>query len=141
MNALDVIKRDHRAAEELINQFKGADDDTREAMESRIFAALTAHEKMEDDLFYPALSAALGEDDTVDELKREQTILETEVAAVRALPMGRAAALELALGKVLDHAHKEEQEIFPKAESALGADELEALGTQMEPYSAVANES
>lgn len=140
MNALQIIERDHRAAEKLINEYDNATDDTREDMEGKIFAALTTHEKMEDDYFYPALSKSLGDDDTVNELEREQKILETEVAAVKLLPVGREAALKAALGRVLEHAQKEEREVFPKAEAALRAEELDALGTQMEPHSAVANE-
>ena len=141
MKATDIIKRDHRAAEALFARFDGADDEEQTALEEKIFAALDTHEKMEDEYFYPALADILDEDSAYAEMKREQGVLEAEVAAIRVLPVGRSAALKLAMPKVLEHAKKEEEEILPKAESLLGAEMLEELGAKMEPLSAVANES
>ena len=138
MKATDVITRDHRAAEALFEELKSAEDEESEAVVEKLLAALDAHEKMEDEHFYPALESILDEDSAYAELKREQALLEAEVAAVRVLPVGRAAALKLAMPKVLEHATKEEEEILPKAETLLGDGRLEELGARMEPMSAVA---
>lgn len=138
MKATDIIRKDHRAAEALFETFKDAEDEESTELEERLFAALDAHEKMEDEHFYPALEGALEGEDILSELEGEQKLLEMEVAAARMLPVGRRAALKLAMPKVLAHAKKEEDELLPKAEEVLGEDELEALGEKMEPMSAVA---
>lgn len=140
MKATDIIRRDHRAAEALFEQLEDAKDEESDAVASKLLTALDAHEKMEDEHFYPALEDILDEDAAYAELKREQALLEAEVAAVRILPVGRAAALKLAMPKVLEHAQKEEDEILPKAETLLGEELLEELGIAMEPLSAVATE-
>lgn len=140
MKATDIIRRDHRAAEELFEQFTNAEDEEAEALEEKLLSALDTHEKMEDEHFYPALEDILDEDAAYAELKREQAMLEAEVAAARVLPVGRGAALRLAMPKVLEHAKKEEEEILPKAETLLGDEYLEELGAAMEPMSAVAAE-
>lgn len=141
MKATDIIARDHRAAEALFEEYKNASDEKRGELEKKIFAALAAHEKMEDEHFYPALKEVLEDDDMLEELEREQTVLKMEVAGIALLPLGRDEALVAAMEQVLDHARKEEEQIFPKAEELLGATRLEELGTLMEPESAVALEA
>jgi hemerythrin superfamily protein len=141
MKATDVILRDHRAAEELFAKFKAASGDERDAVAKDIFKALTAHELMEDTHFYPALKERLGDDATLQELEQEQTSLKMDVTgdhAIDMLPGDHTERITEMMEKVLAHAKKEEVELLPKAESALGAEELERIGVEMEPDSAVA---
>lgn len=141
MKATDVIKRDHRAAEELFERHKKANQDAREAMEKKIFDAFDAHESMEDEYFYPALDGALDADPAFEALEREQGELKMGVAALRLVPfLDRTEAVKMTFEKVLDHAKREEAEILPRAEELLGPEKLEELGAKMEPLSAVANE-
>ena len=140
MKATDVIKRDHRGAEALFDKFKKATVSKKEKMETRIFEALTTHESMEDNYFYPSLKEKMGDDKMFAELEREQMGLEADVLAARTIPGDRSARIEKIIEVVLAHAKKEETEILPKAEKLLGVVELERLGEDMEPESAVAND-
>ncbi|MBA3788983.1 hemerythrin domain-containing protein [Patescibacteria group bacterium] len=140
MKATDVIKRDHRAAEELFEKYKNVAHEDRAAMEEKIFQALDAHENMEDTYFYPELMAAAPDMEGLAELESEQGELEKEVEAVRAMEGDRDEAIMGMMDKVLTHAKKEEEEILAPAEEILGAHKLEELGAQMEPESAVAKD-
>ena len=140
MKATDVIKRDHKAAEVLFNKFKEASPSEKEKMETRMFEALTTHESMEDNYFYPALKEKMEDDKALAELEREQMGLEADVLVARTIPGDRSARIEKIMEAVLAHAKKEETALFAKAEKLLGKEELERLGEDMEPESAVAND-
>lgn len=140
MKATDVIKRDHRAVEELFDKFKEASQSEKEKMEIRMFEALTTHESMEDNYFYPALKEVMEDDKELTELEREQMGLEADVLAARTIPGDRFARIEKIMEAVLVHAKKEETALFVKSEKLLGAEELERLGDDMGPESAVAND-
>jgi hemerythrin superfamily protein len=140
MKATDVIRRDHKAAEKLFEKFKKANKEDREAIETEVFDALTAHELMEDKHFYPALR-----DKDVDaaslfsELEMEQAKLAASVVAARALPGDKSERIIEMMDDVLAHAKKEEAAVLPKAEEVMSATELDDLGAKMEPESAAAN--
>ncbi len=141
MKATDVIARDHRAAEALFDKFLAAEGDDKEAIEHELFAALNAHELMEDMHFFPALKDKVGDDDRLKDVMHEQTTLKlgamgTHVKEIFTGP--KEERVEDVMEKVLAHAKKEEEEIFPMAEEVLGEELLEELGQKMEPMSAVA---
>lgn len=140
MKAIDIILRDHRAAEELFTKFKQASVDERESMETVIFDALTVHERMEDTHFYPVLREKMNDASVITDLEVEQKELEMEVLAARALPGDKSERILSIMDTVLTHAQREESEILPEAEATLDPQELEELGKKMEPDSAVANE-
>jgi hemerythrin superfamily protein len=142
MKATDIILRDHRAAEDLFETFKGATPDAQEVIAKDLFDALATHEKMEDKHFYPALEEAAGDDPAIDDITGEQTRLEMEVMAIRAMSYVAGESedrIAQMMDKVLAHAREEESVILPMAEELLSAERLEELGATMEPDSAVAN--
>jgi len=137
MKATEVIKRDHRAAEDLFSKFKKAEESERDQMAEDIFRALETHEAMEDRYFYPALEDKMEDNAVLDQLEDEQKQLERDVKRIKKLTRSRNEQLEVAMDKILAHAKKEEKEIFTKAEKVLTDQELEDLGDKMEPMSAV----
>jgi len=140
MKATDVIRRDHKAAEDLFAAFKKANKEDREAMETKVFDALTRHELMEDKHFYPALrDKDVDEASLFSDLEGEQLKLAAEVTAARALPGDKSERIIAMMDEVLAHAKKEEASVLPKAEEVMSATELEELGAKMEPESAAAN--
>jgi len=140
MKATDVIKRDHEAAKDLFEKYKKAAYEDRPPIAEKIFEALEAHEKMEDDYFYPALADFLKDNEVFKELEREQDALADEVDEIRAMDPspGRDERIKAVMDIVLAHAKKEEREILTRAEEYLDEETLEELGEQMEPESAVA---
>lgn len=137
MKATDVIKRDHEAIEDMFKKFEAASTEERVDMEPKFFNMLLAHELMEDRHFYPALDGKLEDSTVLDELEAEQKKLHVEAGAIRMMVGVRDEALLEAMGKILAHAKKEQEQLFPQVEKALSADELEKLGNDMAPHSAV----
>ena len=139
MKATDIIRRDHEAAKELFEEYRNADEEGRKDLDGKIFDALSAHEKMEDDYFYPALKELIGEDAFFQELDDEQSELERGVLALKATAfLDRREKMLETFDKVIAHATKEETELLPRAEELLSEDALEDLGAKMEAKSAVA---
>jgi hemerythrin superfamily protein len=141
MKATDIIARDHRAAEALFEKFKAAPEEEKKGIEHELFAALNAHELMEDTHFYPALDEKVQDNEALKNVEHEQTTLKFGAmgAHLKEVITGpNEERIEDVMEKVLAHAKKEESEIFPIAEEVLGPDLLEELGQKMEPMSAVA---
>lgn len=137
MKATDVIKRDHEAIEAYFKEFEAASTDERVDMEPKLFNMLTAHELMEDRHLYSALSDRLEDDSILKELKDEQSKLEVEASAIRMMVGVRDEKLLEAFPKILAHAKKEQDELFPLAEKVFTPQELEDIGNAMAPRSAV----
>lgn len=106
-------------------------------MEPRLFNMLTAHELMEDRHLYSVLNEKLEDDSILKELDSEQKKLEVEASAIRMMVGVRDEKLLEAMPKILAHAKKEQDELFPLAEKVLTAQELEDIGRAMAPHSAV----
>jgi hemerythrin superfamily protein len=139
MNATEVIARDHRAVEDMFDEYKSAPAGTQAVLETQIFKALDTHEKMEDVHFYPIVREALENDESVREILEEQEELERDVREVMSMGEDRKDHVLRMMERVLAHASREEREIFPKVRDTLDDDTLDELGHKMEPDSAVAN--
>lgn len=139
MKATEIIARDHRAIEALYERFQTVAEAEKKSVEEELFAALSTHEKMEDEHFYPALKEKLGNDEILKELSHEQTTLKIGVMGARVketLSGPSEESIEKVMEKVLSHAKKEEASLFPRAEAILSAEQLEEIGLKMEPMSA-----
>src|SRR6478672_8254470 len=137
MNALDLLKKQHREVEELFKQYEKADEKDaalKEDLFVRIADNLSAHASIEERFFYPSVKA----DDTEDLLREA---LEEHLSAKRII----ADLLELepaneqfdAKMKVLQeeiehHVEEEEGDLFPKVRKLMDKDSLESLGAIME---------
>lgn len=139
MKATDVIKRDHRAAEELFAKYKAASSEERKNMEEEIFKALDNHENMEDTYFYPALMEAAPDMPGLQNLEEEQAELKANLERIKNMSEDKEDEILKMMDTVLTHAKEEESEVLDPAETVLSEEQLEDLGTKMEPLSAVAN--
>jgi len=63
MDAIALLKSDHRAVEELFGQFeKASGDDKKQRLALQICAELTVHAQIEEEIFYPACEGKVEED-------------------------------------------------------------------------------
>jgi len=63
MDAIALLKSDHRAVEELFSQFeKASGDDKKQRLALQICAELTVHAQIEEEIFYPACEGKVEED-------------------------------------------------------------------------------
>ena len=135
--AIELLAADHRKVEDLFEQYeneKDGDEDTRREIATRICAELTAHARLEEEVFYPWLRENLEEEDM--EMLEEAYV---EHAGAKDLIAQIEAATEIdatfdakvkVLGEYIKHHVKEEEEeIFPEVRGE--KEELDELGQEM----------
>lgn len=140
-DACDLLDADHRAVKKLFKQFEElAGSKARRSIDSRkdiamqICRELTVHAQIEEEIFYPALRAAIRDTNLVAEAEVEHASAKDLIAQIQAGDVDDEAfnARVIVLGEYIDHHVKEERnEIFPKARSARRLD-LVSMRDQLE---------
>jgi iron-sulfur cluster repair protein YtfE (RIC family) len=137
VDALDLMKHDHDDIKKLFKQALNATAGSERAdLLHRIRAELVAHERMEEDVFYPVLRASSEKaKDVVLEGYEEHHVIDTILDELLALP--EDAEEWQAKAKVLHenlehHIDEEEGEMFKRAKAALSKEELQELGARMQ---------
>ena len=130
-DALSLLRRDHRLAEELFAEFARAAPQQLDPLARRICKMLRVHTQIEEELFYPAVSRALTEPDKslVESAQREHAQAKESIVRVESMTSEHATfrnEIDLLSRRVAEHVAGEEQELFPKV-SASTLD-LTALG-------------
>ena len=139
-NAIDLLDEDHKKVEALFKEFESLErDDTDEAerIVTTACAELTVHAEIEEQIFYPALRAATGEEeeaeDMLDEAEVEHAGAKELIAQLQEMdPDDRLYCAKFTvLSEYIKHHVKEERnEIFPKAKKS-GLD-LDAIGAELQ---------
>lgn len=119
VNALDLLKKDHREVEQLFTSFEKADSRSRQRIADEAIKALEVHTKIEESLVYPAIREATGEEDMMDEAVEEHHVVKLlikELHKMKASAEGYKAKFKVLSELVKHHVQEEEQEMFPQAE-------------------------
>lgn len=140
-DACDLLDADHRAVKKMFKEFEElAGSKARSAQENRRLLALqickelTVHAQIEEEIFYPAVRAAIKETDLLAEAEVEHQSAKDLIAQIEAATevSEEFDAKVIVLGEYIDHHVKEERnEMFPKARAARKLD-LVALRDQLE---------
>jgi hemerythrin superfamily protein len=137
VNAIDLLKKQHREVEELFEEFESAGEraqKTRERVCQEISDQLAVHAEIEEKLFYPESK----QEDTEDLLRES---VEEHLAVKRLLAEIMEggtedeqfdARMKVLKEQVEHHVEEEEQELFPKVRKSCSKEDLEDLGTRME---------
>ena len=137
-DAIQLLKQDHREVEELFKEFEKLQEDGGGAVEPIIATACTElkiHDKLETEVFYPAIREGAGEGevkDLLDEAEVEHTSVRDliqKIEGMKADDEKRNAHFTVLSEYVKHHVKEEEKEMFPKVKK-LGID-LKALGARM----------
>lgn len=152
-DAIEMLKADHIAIKKLFIAFhqlsdRSNTDGERRAVAERICMELTVHGQIEEEIFYPAVRAAIGDDALVDQAEVEHASARELIAEISAMtPVDdQFDAKVIVLGKHIDaHVEEEHGKIFPKAKKAKV--DLKAVGARlasrkaklMEEYHAMAS--
>jgi hypothetical protein len=136
MNALELMHKDHEEIKEML----GSVDDVRSAggrehLLDKIRNELVAHERMEEEVFYPALKSHKKARDIVLEGLEEHHVVDVILDELLEVPPETelwAAKMKVLKENVEHHIKEEEGEMFRKARAVLERDELEELGRRME---------
>jgi hemerythrin superfamily protein len=137
-DAIELLKQDHREVETLFKEFEKLEQDGEEAVEQVIATACTElkiHDKLETEVFYPAIrQQAQNEEveDLLNEAEVEHTSVRTLIQTIEGMGAQdekRNAHFTVLMEYVKHHVKEEEKEMFPKLKK-LDID-LGQLGQQM----------
>jgi hemerythrin-like domain-containing protein len=135
-NAIDLLKEDHTKVKKAFKEFESmdrSDTETCRQLIATVCEDLKVHTTLEEEIFYPAVRAAIEDEDLMNEASVEH---ETAKMLIEQLENSgpddpNYFATFTVLGEyVMHHVKEEEGEMFPQAKKAEGLD-LEALGEQM----------
>ena len=138
LDAIELLMQDHREIESLFAEFEYLHENRKDTADviALACAELRIHDTLENELFYPAVSSAAGDDsveallddaedahdsvlDLIDDL--DEMDLESAASSVQ---------FRLIVAEVQQHIAQEESELFPKA-MALTRLDLDALASAM----------
>lgn len=130
MDAITMLREDHRAVKKLMTRFDKGDD----AVVPEILDALDRHAAIEEEHFYPAVKQALEEQDVVLESVEEHHVVHLLSGELRGMTPGdetyRAKATVL-FENVRHHIDEEEGELFPQVREVMGRKDLQQLAETM----------
>ena len=135
LDAVALLKADHRKVEDLFAQFEAAKGDGRKkSLAEQICLELTVHAKIEEDVFYPACEGAVDED-LLKEAYVEHDGAKVLIAEIEAGGPDDAfydAKVKVLSEQIAHHVEEEEKRVegmFSQARKA-GLD-MDALGERM----------
>ncbi len=132
-DAMAMLKADHKLVSSLFDAFEKTKSDARKtAIVAQICRELTVHTQIEEEIFYPAVKAALRDKELVPEATVEHASVKDLIAAVNGkAPFGEMydANVKVMGEFVKHHVKEEEKQMFPKARKTKL--DMQALGAQM----------
>jgi hypothetical protein len=132
--ATAMLRADHKLVSELFEQYeKSRSPAKKKELVAQICKELTVHAQVEEEIFYPAVKAALKDHELIPEASVEHATLKDLIAQVEGLePDGEMfdAKIKVMSEYVKHHVKEEQNEIFPKAR-ATKLDMVE-LGAQID---------
>lgn len=145
MDAITLLKNDHRDVEKLFKRFERAGDrafvEKREVVD-RIIEELSRHAVIEEQLFYPVTRATVPDtEDLALESLEEHHLVKIVLDELEKLdPQDERfdAKVTVLIENVRHHVEEEEQDYFPKVRDELGRKALGDLGDAMEEARKVA---
>lgn len=135
LDAVQLLKADHRQVEEWFEQFEKSRSDAKKTkLAAQICNALKVHTTIEEEIFYPAFLKATGDEDTNDEAWVEHASAKKLIAEIEKGGPGadKWDAKVHVLSEMIKHHVKEEEQrdgMFAKAKRS--DMDLDELGTKM----------
>ncbi|HKS54739.1 MAG TPA: hemerythrin domain-containing protein [Steroidobacteraceae bacterium] len=132
-DALSVLRRDHRLAEELFAEFARSAPQQLDPLARRICKMLRVHTQIEEELFYPVVGRALTAEKTLlEDARREHQQAKESIVRIESMTSDAAGfrdeVAQLAR-QVAEHVAMEEQELFPQVQTTVI--DLAALGVAL----------
>jgi hemerythrin superfamily protein len=144
MDALELIKRDHKRLRKLLEETLEAEGAEREERLDHLRTELVAHERMEEEVFYPRLRNEKKTHEPVLEGYEEHHVADVILDELLDVPPETdlwKAKVKVLKENVEHHMDEEEDELFKGARAALDREELNRLGERMEQIKRSAEDS
>jgi hemerythrin superfamily protein len=139
MDAVTLLKQDHKTVDELFTKFEQAGPrafKTKRRLVDRVIEELSVHAAIEEQIFYPATREFVPEiEDHVLESLEEHHIVKWTLSELEDLdPTDERfdAKVMVLIESVRHHVKEEERDMFPKVRKALGTSALRSLGERMQ---------
>ena len=122
-DAIALLKKDHREVEELFKEFEALEEGDSQAVEPVIASACTElkiHDKLETEVFYPAIREQANDEEVADllnEAEVEHNSVRDLIQKIEGMQGGdekRNAHFTVLVEYVKHHVKEEEKEMFPK---------------------------
>lgn len=135
-NVTELLKQDHRHVEALFSEFESTGDST---IAEQICEELDLHTRVEEEAVYPPLrSEVQGGPGMAEHAEKEHAEARQIIGRIRQTKDAEhlnELVRELK-SAVEEHVNEEEDEVFPKMESEMGAARLEEIGAAVEELKA-----
>lgn len=137
MNALELLKADHKTVKELFEKVEASENDKQQKkLFEQIKEELETHTHIEETVFYPAVTKIDELKDRVLESLEEHKQVKTLLREIDNLAEDSEKfepKLKVLMENVEHHAVEEEEEqMFPKLRKLMSTEELEQLGQELE---------
>jgi len=139
MDAITLLREDHKTVQQLFKRFEQAGDNAlveKRKIVDRIIEELSVHAAIEEQVFYPVARARVpgAEDITLESLEEHHIVkwLLSELDGLDPANERFKAKVTVLIENVRHHVKEEETEFFPKVRNALSRTELADLGRAIE---------
>ena len=140
MDAIVLLKNDHKTVEKLFKQFEkmakqGSEDtEAKAGLVAEMIQELTTHTYIEESVFYPAAKAAGPKEDVLESVEEHHMVvwLLSEIGGLDPADETYDAKVRVLMENVRHHVKEEENELFPEVRKVMGRKLLQDLGEQME---------
>ena len=120
-DAIALLRADHKKVSDLFAQFERSRSSAKKkAIVDQICRELSVHAQIEEEIFYPAVKAALRDKELVPEATVEHASLKNLISQLRGVePNGEmyGARVKVLSEYVKHHVKEEQNEMFPKAKA------------------------
>jgi hemerythrin superfamily protein len=139
MDAITLLKQDHKAVDGLFKKFEQAGDrahKTKRKLVDQVITELAVHAAIEEQLFYPTIRDRVEstEDEVLESLEEHHVVKWTlsELEGMDPQDERFDPKVTVLIESVRHHVKEEEGDLFPKVRKAMTRNELADLGAQME---------
>jgi len=137
MDAIALLKADHDKVKKMLADGEETTERaevTRTDLFEKLKAEMLIHERIEEEIFYPALKSHPKAKDIVLEGYEEHHVVDEIMGELERLPVTDetwGAKFKVMKENIEHHIEEEEGEMFKTARQVFDADELEGLGARM----------
>lgn len=135
MDAITLLKNDHKAVNELFKKFEKAGDNahkTKAKLVEQIIHELAVHAAIEELAFYPFIKGVSPDltDDVLESLEEHHVVkwLLSELEGMSPKDERFDAKVTVLIENVRHHVEEEEQDMFPRVRKMLSRSDLQELG-------------
>jgi len=145
MDAITLLKDDHKTVKDLFRKFEQAGDRayaTKRKLVDKMIEELSVHAAIEEQIFYPSIRHGIEqtEDEVLEALEEHHVVKWTLSELEKMDPKAERfdAKVTVLIESVRHHMKEEEEEMFPKVRKAFSRTQLSDLGDLMERSKAAA---